>query len=83
MTVSKILQKPEELRTKDDLAVLAGCVDTVQELEKRKQKTEARKRKLEEVIDEPEELRRKINLLAAAIQEAQYPVIYSGAGIST
>ncbi|XP_067860168.1 NAD-dependent protein deacetylase sirtuin-7 [Heptranchias perlo] len=81
--VSKILQKSEELRTKDDLTVLAACVDTVQELEKRKQKSEARKRKLEEVIDEPEELKRKINLLAAAIQEAQYPVIYSGAGIST
>ncbi|XP_038632687.1 NAD-dependent protein deacetylase sirtuin-7 isoform X2 [Scyliorhinus canicula] len=81
--VSKILQKPDQLRTKDDLTVLAACVDTVQELQKRKQKTEARKRKLEEVIDEPEELRRKINLLAAAIQDAQYPVIYSGAGIST
>ncbi|XP_007886800.1 NAD-dependent protein deacetylase sirtuin-7 isoform X1 [Callorhinchus milii] len=81
--VSRILKKPEELRTKEDLAVLAGCVDTVQAMEKRKQKREAQKRKLEEVLDEPDELKKKIKLLVTAVQEARYLVIYSGAGIST
>lgn len=36
-----------------------------------------------QVCDEPEELKRKVTELAAAVRNAKHLVIYTGAGIST
>ncbi|XP_028675106.2 NAD-dependent protein deacetylase sirtuin-7 [Erpetoichthys calabaricus] len=81
--VSKILRKSEADRTKDEQEMLQQCEDTVQEMKLRKSKRDVLKRKQEEVLDDPDELKRKVKLLSAAVREAKHMVIYTGAGIST
>ncbi|XP_043924160.1 NAD-dependent protein deacetylase sirtuin-7 [Protopterus annectens] len=81
--VSKILNKPVEQCSPDELAVMDQNEDIVCELRSRKKKNEQLKRKLKEVTDDPEDVKTKAKLLACAIREASYVVIYTGAGIST
>ncbi|XP_033894090.3 NAD-dependent protein deacetylase sirtuin-7 [Acipenser ruthenus] len=81
--VSKILKKTEADWTKEDVAMLQQSEGVVQELKQRKTKRETLKRKLEEVFDDPEELKLKVKQLATAIRKAKHPVVYTGAGIST
>ncbi|KAG2460801.1 SIR7 deacetylase, partial [Polypterus senegalus] len=79
----KLKRKSEADRTKDEQEMLQQCEDTVQEMKLRKSKRDVLKRKQEEVLDDPDELKRKVKLLSAAVREAKHMVIYTGAGIST
>ncbi|XP_064423494.1 pyrroline-5-carboxylate reductase 1b isoform X1 [Latimeria chalumnae] len=81
--ISRILKKPEEQRSPDELAVLMDYPDMVQKLEKCRRRGETQRKKQEEVTDDPEELKRKVMRLAWAIREAKRVVMYTGAGIST
>uniref|UniRef100_A0A8D0EDD7 NAD-dependent protein deacetylase sirtuin-7 n=1 Tax=Salvator merianae TaxID=96440 RepID=A0A8D0EDD7_SALMN len=81
--VSRILHKPAAERSPDETVLLSGCQDIVRDLERLRKKRERLRRRLEEVCDEPEELKRKVSKLSAAVQAAKHLVIYTGAGIST
>lgn len=81
--VSKILNKPVDQCSPEELAVMAQNEDIVHELRSRKTKNELLKRKLKEVTDDLEDLKTKTKLLAGAIREASFVAIYTGAGIST
>ncbi|XP_029454936.1 NAD-dependent protein deacetylase sirtuin-7 isoform X2 [Rhinatrema bivittatum] len=83
MQVSWILKKLVEERSPEECLMLNKSADLVKELEWRNKRCEGSKRRQEEVFDEPEELRRKVQELAAAVQSAKYLVVYTGAGIST
>ncbi|XP_066503007.1 NAD-dependent protein deacetylase sirtuin-7 [Hoplias malabaricus] len=81
--VSRILNKSECERTEEEFAVLQCHQDTVQELDKRQVRRNILKRKQEELFDDVDDLRTKVRQLAEALRQAQYAVIYTGAGIST
>ncbi|XP_048673372.1 NAD-dependent protein deacetylase sirtuin-7 isoform X2 [Caretta caretta] len=81
--VSRVLRKPAGERSPEESLLLGECEDIVRELERRRMKREGLRRRQEEVCDEPEELKRKVIELAAAVRSAKHLVIYTGAGIST
>ncbi|XP_066560673.1 NAD-dependent protein deacetylase sirtuin-7 isoform X2 [Amia ocellicauda] len=81
--VSRILKKSECERTEEELSVLQRYEETVQELTLRQIRRDNLKRKQEEVVDSPDELLKKVKELSAAVREANYLVVYTGAGIST
>ncbi|POI25644.1 hypothetical protein CIB84_010607 [Bambusicola thoracicus] len=81
--VSRIWRKPPAERSPEECQVLSESEDIVRELERRRKRRERLRRRQEEVCDEPEELKRKVVELAAAIRNAKHLVIYTGAGIST
>ncbi|KAH1182719.1 NAD-dependent protein deacetylase sirtuin-7 isoform X1 [Mauremys mutica] len=81
--VSRLLKKPVAERNPEESLLLGECEDIVRELERRRKKREGLRRRQEEVCDEPEELKRKVIELAAAVRSAKHLVIYTGAGIST
>lgn len=62
---------------------MANSKEIVQEIEKRVQRQELVKRRVEEVLDPPEMLDGKANGLVEAILKAKCLVIYTGAGVST
>ncbi|KAM4692629.1 NAD-dependent protein deacetylase sirtuin-7 [Rhinophrynus dorsalis] len=81
--VTRILHKPAAERSNKESELLGGSRDLVRELERRKQRRERLRCRELEVVDEPELLQEKVKQLAAAVQEAENLVIYTGAGIST
>ncbi|MBN3300617.1 SIR7 deacetylase, partial [Amia calva] len=82
--VSRILKKSECERTEEELSVLQRYEETVQELTLRQIRRDNLKRKQEEVgICSSDELLKKVKELSAAVREANYLVVYTGAGIST
>ncbi|XP_053424081.1 NAD-dependent protein deacetylase sirtuin-7 isoform X1 [Nycticebus coucang] len=81
--VSRILRKAAAERSAEEGRLLAESEDLVTELQGRSRRREGLKRRLEEVCDDPEELRRKVRELAGAVRNAKYLVVYTGAGIST
>ncbi|KAM5216922.1 NAD-dependent protein deacetylase sirtuin-7 isoform 1-T1 [Hipposideros larvatus] len=81
--VSRILRKAAAERSAEEGRLLAESEDLVTELQGRSRRREGLKRRQEEVCDDPEELRRKVRELAAAVRNAKYLVVYTGAGIST
>ncbi|XP_015501126.1 NAD-dependent protein deacetylase sirtuin-7 isoform X1 [Parus major] len=81
--VSRIWRKPPAERSPEECQVLSESEDIVRELERRRKRRERLRRRQEEVCDEPEELKRKVAELAAAVRSARHLVIYTGAGIST
>nr|XP_020669998.1 NAD-dependent protein deacetylase sirtuin-7 isoform X2 [Pogona vitticeps] len=81
--VSRILHKPAAERSSEEAALLSGCQEIVRDLERLHKKRERLRRRLEEICDEPEELRRKVSKLSAVVRGAKHLIIYTGAGIST
>ncbi|XP_061471911.1 NAD-dependent protein deacetylase sirtuin-7 isoform X1 [Rhineura floridana] len=81
--VSRILHKPAAERSPEEALLLSSCQEIVRDLERLRKKRERLRRRLEEVCDEPEELKRKVSKLSAAVQGAKHLIIYTGAGIST
>ncbi|XP_045425684.1 NAD-dependent protein deacetylase sirtuin-7 isoform X1 [Lemur catta] len=81
--VSRILRKAAAERSAEEGRLLAESEDLVTELQGRSRRREGLKRRLQEVCDDPEELRRKVRELAGAVRNAKYLVVYTGAGIST
>ncbi|XP_051490609.1 NAD-dependent protein deacetylase sirtuin-7 [Apus apus] len=81
--VSRIWRKPPAERSPEECQALSESEDIVRELERRRKRRERLRRRQEEVCDEPEELQRKVTVLAAAVRSARHLVIYTGAGIST
>nr|XP_027811337.1 NAD-dependent protein deacetylase sirtuin-7 isoform X1 [Marmota flaviventris] len=81
--VSRILRKAATERSVEEGRLLAESEDLVTELQGRSRRREGLKRRQEEVCDDPEELRRKVQELAGAVRNAKYLVVYTGAGIST
>ncbi|XP_048653146.1 uncharacterized protein LOC107157688 isoform X2 [Marmota marmota marmota] len=81
--VSRILRKAATERSVEEGRLLADSEDLVTELQGRSRRREGLKRRQEEVCDDPEELRRKVQELAGAVRNAKYLVVYTGAGIST
>ncbi|XP_042525975.1 NAD-dependent protein deacetylase sirtuin-7 isoform X1 [Dipodomys spectabilis] len=81
--VSRILRKAAAERSAEEGRLLAESADLVTELQGRSRRREGLKRRLEEVCDDPEELRNKVRELAGAVRNAKFLVVYTGAGIST
>ncbi|XP_009431805.1 NAD-dependent protein deacetylase sirtuin-7 isoform X2 [Pan troglodytes] len=81
--VSRILRKAAAERSAEEGRLLAESADLVTELQGRSRRREGLKRRQEEVCDDPEELRGKVQELASAVRNAKYLVVYTGAGIST
>ncbi|XP_037349259.1 NAD-dependent protein deacetylase sirtuin-7 [Talpa occidentalis] len=81
--VSRILRKAAAERSAEEGRLLAESADLVAELQGRSRRREGLKRRLEEVCDAPDELRRKVRELAGAVRGAKFLVVYTGAGIST
>ncbi|KYO17615.1 NAD-dependent protein deacetylase sirtuin-7 isoform X2 [Alligator mississippiensis] len=81
--VSRVLQTAAAERSAEDTLLLGECEDVVRDLERRRKKREGQRRRQEEVCDEPQELKRKVSELAAAVRRARHMVVYTGAGIST
>ncbi|XP_038184595.1 NAD-dependent protein deacetylase sirtuin-7 isoform X1 [Arvicola amphibius] len=81
--VSRILRKAAAERSAEEGRLLAESEDLVTELQGRSRRREGLKRRQEEVCDDPEELRRKVQELAGAVRNAKHLVVYTGAGIST
>ncbi|XP_026523111.1 NAD-dependent protein deacetylase sirtuin-7 [Notechis scutatus] len=81
--VSRILRKPAADRSADEAMLLSGCQEMVRDLERLRKKRERLRRRLEEVCDEPDELKRKVSKLSAVVQGAKHLIVYTGAGIST
>uniref|UniRef100_A0A8C5WST2 NAD-dependent protein deacetylase sirtuin-7 n=1 Tax=Laticauda laticaudata TaxID=8630 RepID=A0A8C5WST2_LATLA len=81
--VSRILRKPAADRSADESMLLSGCQEMVRDLERLRKKRERLRRRLEEVCDEPDELKRKVSKLSAVVQGAKHLIVYTGAGIST
>ncbi|XP_068177787.1 NAD-dependent protein deacetylase sirtuin-7 [Antennarius striatus] len=81
--VRRVLKKPEEQRSEEEAALLLLHRETVEEICQRQIRGNLLKRKQEEVFDEAEELKSKVCQLAAAVQQAEHLVVYTGAGIST
>ncbi|XP_049716893.1 NAD-dependent protein deacetylase sirtuin-7 isoform X3 [Elephas maximus indicus] len=81
--VSRILRKAVTERSAEEGRLLAESEDLVTELQGRSRRREGLKRRQEEVCDDPEELRRKVQELASAVRNSKYLVVYTGAGIST
>ncbi|XP_013929415.1 PREDICTED: NAD-dependent protein deacetylase sirtuin-7 [Thamnophis sirtalis] len=81
--VSRILRKPPADRSADEAMLLSGCQEMVRDLERLRKKRERLRRRLEEVCDEPDELKRKVSKLSAVVRGAKHLVVYTGAGIST
>ncbi|XP_039200488.1 NAD-dependent protein deacetylase sirtuin-7 [Crotalus tigris] len=81
--VSRILRKPAADRSADEAMLLSGCQEMVRDLERLRKKRERLRRRLEEVCDEPDELKRKISKLSAVVRGAKHLIVYTGAGIST
>ncbi|CAH1099923.1 unnamed protein product [Psylliodes chrysocephalus] len=81
--ISSILQKSENDRTNEDTIVLQENNDVAEEILERWRKREEAKRRLEELEDSEEVLEGKCHILAQAIAQSQYLVVYTGAGIST
>uniref|UniRef100_A0A8B9ZXZ1 NAD-dependent protein deacetylase sirtuin-7 n=1 Tax=Anas zonorhyncha TaxID=75864 RepID=A0A8B9ZXZ1_9AVES len=82
--VSRIWRKPPAERSPEECQVLSESDDIVRELERRRKRRERLSCRISTfVCDEPEELKRKVTELAAAVRNAKHLVIYTGAGIST
>ncbi|XP_057700671.1 NAD-dependent protein deacetylase sirtuin-7 [Corythoichthys intestinalis] len=81
--VGRILKKPEGERSEEETSVLMLHRDTVDELCKRKIRSNQLKRKQEEVFDTADDLKSKVRKLAVAVKQAKHLVVYTGAGIST
>uniref|UniRef100_A0A8D2J499 NAD-dependent protein deacetylase sirtuin-7 n=1 Tax=Varanus komodoensis TaxID=61221 RepID=A0A8D2J499_VARKO len=81
--VSRILHKPAAERSPDEAVLLSGSQEIVRDLERLRKKRERLRRRLEEVCDEPEELKKKVTKLSAVVRAAKHLIIYTGAGIST
>ncbi|KAL7989504.1 hypothetical protein Chor_012170 [Crotalus horridus] len=81
--VSRILRKPAADRSAEEAMLLSGCQEMVRDLERLRKKRERLRRRLEEVCDEPDELKRKISKLCAVVRGAKHLIVYTGAGIST
>ncbi|XP_070596184.1 NAD-dependent protein deacetylase sirtuin-7 [Erythrolamprus reginae] len=81
--VSRILRKPVADRSADEAMLLSGCQEMVRDLERLRKKRERLRRRLEEVCDEPDELKRKVSKLSAVVRGAKHLIVYTGAGIST
>ncbi|XP_067044019.1 NAD-dependent protein deacetylase sirtuin-7-like [Acropora muricata] len=81
--IRQILKKEPSLRNEEELHLIASSRDIVQEIEKRVQRQELVKRRVEEVLDPPDLLEEKVSFLVEAILKAKCLVIYTGAGVST
>nr|XP_056715785.1 NAD-dependent protein deacetylase sirtuin-7 [Euleptes europaea] len=81
--VSRILHKPVAERSPEEALLLSGCQEIVRDLERLRKKRERLRCRLEEVCDDPEELKKKVSKLSTAVQGAKHLIIYTGAGIST
>nr|XP_060620847.1 NAD-dependent protein deacetylase sirtuin-7 [Anolis sagrei ordinatus] len=81
--VSQILHKPAAERSADETLFLSECQEIVRDLERLRKKRERLQHRLEEICDEPEELKRKVSKLAQVVRGAKHLIIYTGAGIST
>ncbi|XP_058515381.1 NAD-dependent protein deacetylase sirtuin-7 isoform X1 [Ochotona princeps] len=81
--VARVLRKAAAERSAEEGRLLAESADLVAELQGRSRRREGLKRRQQEVCDDPEELRRKVRELAAAVRGARHLVVYTGAGIST
>ncbi|XP_047221605.1 NAD-dependent protein deacetylase sirtuin-7 isoform X2 [Girardinichthys multiradiatus] len=81
--VGRVLKKPEAERSEEEAAALLLHREAVDELCRRQIRRNVLKRKQEEVYDAADELKSKVKQLAAAVQQANHLVVYTGAGIST
>ncbi|KAM7432842.1 NAD-dependent protein deacetylase sirtuin-7 [Porites harrisoni] len=81
--IKQILKKDPSLRNKEELQLISNSQEIVQEIEKRVQRQEQVKRRVEEVLDPCDVLNEKATVLAEAILNAKCLVVYTGAGVST
>ncbi|CAG9857492.1 unnamed protein product [Phyllotreta striolata] len=81
--ITSLLQKSEHVRTEEDKRNLEDHKDVAEDILERWRKREEAKRRLEELEDSNEVLDSKCHVLAQAIAQSQYLVVYTGAGIST
>ncbi|KAM6939779.1 NAD-dependent protein deacetylase sirtuin-7 [Xenentodon cancila] len=81
--VGRLLKKPEAERSVEEAAVLQLHRETVDVLCRRQVRRNVLKRKQEEVFDDADELKSKVQQLAVAVTQANHLVVYTGAGIST
>ncbi|XP_028415928.1 NAD-dependent protein deacetylase sirtuin-7-like [Dendronephthya gigantea] len=81
--IKSILQKGTDECSQEELNILRESPEMVQEIERRAIKQANAKARKIEVCDSPEELVAKATQLANAIKEANFVVVYTGAGVST
>lgn len=81
--IAAILQKPDNIRSDDELELLLSYADIVKEVKRRLQKRSIVKQRLLEIEEPKDELRLKCKMLAQSIRDSKHLVIYTGAGIST
>ncbi|XP_066940216.1 uncharacterized protein Sirt7 [Macrobrachium rosenbergii] len=81
--VSSILRKKHESLTAEDKRVLEENAELVEQFYKRKEKRAVWLSRKTELEDSAEELEEKCKQMAQAIHDAEFLVVYTGAGIST
>ncbi|KAK7073217.1 NAD-dependent protein deacetylase sirtuin-7, partial [Halocaridina rubra] len=81
--VSSILRKKRESLTSDDKRMLEENAELVEQYYKRKEKRAVWQSRKTELEDSAEVLERKCQQMAQAIHDAEFLVVYTGAGIST
>ncbi|KAK4299735.1 hypothetical protein Pmani_028004 [Petrolisthes manimaculis] len=81
--VSAILRKKTEARTQDDRRVLEENGELVEEYHKRRERRAVWLSRKTEQEDTKDDLQTKSEQLAQAIHDAEFLVVYTGAGIST
>ncbi|XP_073976914.1 sirtuin 7 [Rhodnius prolixus] len=83
LRIAKVLQKPVEERSPEDLELIASSTDIVKEISLKVEKRKKLLARAEEFEDGLNVLQEKCYKLASAIKHSQHLVIYSGAGVST
>ncbi|RWS28568.1 chromatin regulatory protein sir2-like protein [Leptotrombidium deliense] len=81
--VTKILKKPENLRTEEEIKIIQECKPIVAVIEDKIQKSIISKERCKEYEDPEEVLDFKCKALAQIIKDAKRMIVYTGAGIST
>ncbi|CAB4020090.1 NAD-dependent deacetylase sirtuin-7 [Paramuricea clavata] len=81
--IKTILQKTTEECNQEELNILRESPEMVREIERRAVKQATAKARIREVCDSPDEIVQKATQLANAIRNANFLVVYTGAGVST
>lgn len=81
--MTRILKKPDAQLTADNKKLIQESPLVVEDIKRRLIRAKNVKERKLELIDDENTLRSKCRIMADAIMSADYPVVYTGAGMST